>query len=231
MKDTYLLEMTGSESLTYEEEVTMQQSWRDDPNKCTFIILKSSLSVSQEDEGQQEDESQPTIINVTDHLDSMVGDVNLFLSEIDDDDEEEYEYGQQQHQQEEEEQTNTPVIKKKKIQAEIDIMIAEKDYQRKGLGREATCVMLLYGLDKLNVSRYFCKIKETNHKSIEMFKSIGFIQCAYAKCFNEIEFELRFDDDDTNSDNNNAIETNNNTNDKLILLKKYGKYKVLSCPL
>ena len=225
MKDTYLLEMTGSESLTYEEEVTMQQSWRDDPNKCTFIILKSSLSVSQEDERQQEDESQPTIINVTDHLDSMVGDVNLFLSEIDDD-EEEYEYGQQQQQQE---QTNTPVIKKKKIQAEIDIMIAEKDYQRKGLGREATCVMLLYGLDKLNVSRYFCKIKETNHKSIEMFKSIGFIQCAYAKCFNEIEFELRFDDD-TNSDNN-AIKTNNNTNDKLILLRKYGKYKVLSCPL
>ena len=39
MQDPYLLEMTGSEPLNYEEEIQMQQSWRKDEEKCTFIVL------------------------------------------------------------------------------------------------------------------------------------------------------------------------------------------------
>ena len=60
MQSPFLLEMTGSEPLTIEEEYEMQQSWRDDEKKCTFIILENDPS--------------------TPETSRMVGDINLFLS-------------------------------------------------------------------------------------------------------------------------------------------------------
>jgi RimJ/RimL family protein N-acetyltransferase len=65
MQSPFLLDMTGSEPLSIEEEYEMQQSWRDDDKKCTFILLSRS-STSPETE-------------------RMVGDVNLFLSQDDND--------------------------------------------------------------------------------------------------------------------------------------------------
>ena len=43
MQDAELLEATSSEPLSYEEEIRMQQEWRDDEKKCTFIILARDL--------------------------------------------------------------------------------------------------------------------------------------------------------------------------------------------
>lgn len=65
MQDDYILQMTASEPLTIEEEYEMQQSWRDDKKKCTFIVLQSPSSESNEEKPD---------------LDRMAGDVNLFLS-------------------------------------------------------------------------------------------------------------------------------------------------------
>ncbi|PLB54511.1 hypothetical protein P170DRAFT_432160 [Aspergillus steynii IBT 23096] len=64
MKDPEIQEATASEPLTLEEEYTMQQSWRQDPDKLTFIVC------------------QPVSGPLTDQADSpanMIGDINLFL--------------------------------------------------------------------------------------------------------------------------------------------------------
>ncbi|WAQ96053.1 NAT9-like protein [Mya arenaria] len=39
MKSEELQQLTASEPLTLEEEYSMQESWRNDDNKCTFIVL------------------------------------------------------------------------------------------------------------------------------------------------------------------------------------------------
>eukprot|EP00092_Neocalanus_flemingeri_P013097 GFUD01014113.1.p1 GENE.GFUD01014113.1~~GFUD01014113.1.p1 ORF type:complete len:198 (+),score=79.12 GFUD01014113.1:43-636(+) len=63
MKSEELQELTGSEPLTLEQEKEMQKTWREDKDKCTFIVLnKESLHNSGEE------------------ICAMVGDTNLFLS-------------------------------------------------------------------------------------------------------------------------------------------------------
>ena len=57
--------LTGSEPLSMEEEVAMQKSWHEDPEKCTFIVLSKDRL---KEDGATE-------------LTAMVGDANLFLSE------------------------------------------------------------------------------------------------------------------------------------------------------
>ena len=122
------------------------------------------------------------------NLDAMIGDVNLFLSEVDDSDESDTEENAKITEAETSQETtpSTPLI-----QAEVDIMIARQDFQGKGLGRAATCAMLLYGATELNIHRFFCRINEDNTNSIRLFKAIGFAQCNYAACFKQVELELR----------------------------------------
>ena len=107
----------------------------------------------------------------------MVGDVNLFISDIEPDEEEGV-------------SSSRTTTEKPLIQAEIDIMIAEKDQKRRGLGKAATCSMLLYGANQLNIHRFFCKINEDNIASIKLFEGLGFTQCDYAACFKQVELEL-----------------------------------------
>ena len=55
-----ILAMTASEPLTLEEEYAMQKSWREDNDKCTFIVVS------------RRPEEVPEI-------DRMAGDVNIYL--------------------------------------------------------------------------------------------------------------------------------------------------------
>jgi RimJ/RimL family protein N-acetyltransferase len=187
MKDPDLLEATGSEPLSYEEEVEMQQSWRDDEMKCTFIVHAAELcfpAVKKFEPSTETESSDENKFLVEENLDAMIGDVNLFLSEI-------YESDESDENENAEIGEVNAEASEQLMQAEVDIMIAEKDFRGKGLGRAATCAMLLYGATKLGIHRFFCKINEDNIDSIRLFKAIGFEQCDYAACFKQVELELR----------------------------------------
>ncbi|KAJ2763122.1 hypothetical protein H4S06_000275 [Coemansia sp. BCRC 34490] len=60
--------MTGSEPLTIDEEFDMQQSWRNDEDKCTFIVLAKTSS------------EQPNGLH---SIEAMIGDVNFYLNSHD----------------------------------------------------------------------------------------------------------------------------------------------------
>ncbi|XP_030062201.1 alpha/beta-tubulin-N-acetyltransferase 9 isoform X1 [Microcaecilia unicolor] len=64
MKSEMLQKLTASEPLTLEQEYSMQRSWREDADKCTFIVLD-----------RKKWEEQACLDE-----DCMVGDVNLFLT-------------------------------------------------------------------------------------------------------------------------------------------------------
>ncbi|ETN80021.1 acetyltransferase, GNAT family [Necator americanus] len=64
MEDDEIRRLTGSERLSLDEEYEMQRAWRNDEDKLTFIILSKVLV----DSGVTE-------------IDSMIGDVNLFLQQ------------------------------------------------------------------------------------------------------------------------------------------------------
>jgi RimJ/RimL family protein N-acetyltransferase len=179
MLDPALLEATGSEPLSLEEEYEMQQSWRDDSEKVTFIILSRQDCVMQE-ENQGE-------FSIEANLACMVGDVNLFLSDEDESDSDDDDDGASRE--------DKPMHKEtlQHRQAEIDIMIAETSARGNGFGKEAACLMMMYGAKSLNIRRYFAKINEDNKVSRSLFGSkLGFQQCAYAECFRQVELELKF---------------------------------------
>ncbi|KAM8992215.1 alpha/beta-tubulin-N-acetyltransferase 9 isoform 1-T1 [Ara ararauna] len=147
MQSEELQRLTASEPLSLEQEYEMQCSWRDDADKCTFIVLDTERWPGQADE------------------DCMVGDVNLFLTDPED-----------------------PTL------AEIEIMIAEPSYRGRGFGKEATLMMMSYGVRNLGVTAFEAKIGQENKASICMFKKLHFKEVAVNSIFQEVTLRLDVSD-------------------------------------
>ncbi|KAI9930984.1 hypothetical protein MW887_010639 [Aspergillus wentii] len=188
MKNEEIQEATASEPLTIEEEYNMQQSWRQDTDKLTFITC---LPVARSEDGVL-----PRQLTVRDDDDDrMLGDINLFLR-VDDGEEGGSE--------------NPEII------GEVELMIAEKVNHRKGFGRASILSFLRYIIDHeaeileefvkgdsfaseamakaTNPSRKFAclsvKIGQANKGSLALFEGLGFRKLSTeANCFGE--FELR----------------------------------------
>ncbi|KAK4811813.1 hypothetical protein QYF61_010315 [Mycteria americana] len=97
--------------------------------------------------------------------DCMVGDVNLFLTDTED-----------------------PTL------GEIEIMIAEPSYRGRGFGKEATLMMMSYGVTHLGITKFEAKIGQENEASICMFKKLHFKEVAVNSIFQEVTLRLDVSD-------------------------------------
>ena len=143
----------------------MQQSWRDDTDKLTFIICRApSAPVS-------------TVVpaKAFDAPKHMLGDINLFLSEEADSDSD----------SEDSFVPDRGYFGKRKLVGEVEVMIADCDEQRKGYGRAAVLMFLWYVVvrrDEIVASHcddgVLCHLRAKIHKdnvgSIALFESLLF---------------------------------------------------------
>jgi RimJ/RimL family protein N-acetyltransferase len=176
----------------FEERPQQCTNLDDERNDWLEQLMERMYNNINKDDDDDEEEND----FIVQSLDAMVGDVNLFLSdyEKDDDDDEptmddtcQNTIGTHHPATLLESVAPYPIYK----QAEIDIMIAEVDARNHGCGYAAVVLMMLYGAHHLNITRYFCKIHETNASSIHLFqKKLHFVPCNYAECFREMEYEF-----------------------------------------
>uniref|UniRef100_A0A2K5JZM6 Alpha/beta-tubulin-N-acetyltransferase 9 n=1 Tax=Colobus angolensis palliatus TaxID=336983 RepID=A0A2K5JZM6_COLAP len=146
MKSEELQRLTASEPLTLEQEYAMQRSWREDADKCTFIVLDA-----------EKWQAQPGATEES----CMVGDVNLFLTDLED-----------------------PTL------GEIEVMIAAWD-RRVGVGASLLAPLSsLRGVATLGLTKFEAKIGQGNEPSIRMFQKLHFEQVAVSSVFQEVTLRL-----------------------------------------
>jgi hypothetical protein len=140
----------------------MQQSWRKDRDKLTFIICRPDAKL---------DQTSSVEAGIHDSRNSMIGDVNMFIS-VDEDG-----TGHQPF-----------------VIGELELMIAERAQQRKGSGRAALLSFLVYVLqhEAAIIRQYWnsrdgqrlpprfayfsAKIGKDNGRSLALFHSLGFVK-------------------------------------------------------
>jgi hypothetical protein len=182
---------TASELLTLDEEYSMQESWRRDADKLTFIVCPPSLLANERNETSKQLSEKVAV-----SPDSMIGDVNLFLRLEDKEPTQDNAIAEHRHEP------------KKQFVGELELMIAEKTQRRQGFGRAALLCFLKYILEhKSSIVEEFLtqtppikpsmvgewssicvKIDQNNKKSLALFESLGFAKIAdKANVFGELE--------------------------------------------
>ncbi|SPO34995.1 related to N-acetyltransferase [Pseudozyma flocculosa] len=206
MKDPQIQQQTASEPLSLDQEYEMQRTWAIDEDKLTFIVLARP-------EGQQ-DATDSLPVNELIARCPMVGDVNIFFNEAHDDEPagNGSDDGDEEDDAVADSRPTSPLpagTRKgdKTYDAECEIMIAERDYRRKGLAKEALQLLFHYATTK-NTPRpsprhageadvlpippnwLTCKISLDNHASIALFERLGFVKVKTSEVWNEVEMRL-----------------------------------------
>lgn len=180
MEDPDLQAATASEPLSLEAEHEMQMSWRTDHDKLTFIICLPLEGSGSEVHG-----------TVDDAPERMLGDINLFLFERESDDEDV--------------ETLSEADDIGEVVGEVELMIARREFHRKGYGRAALVTFLEYvlgnwsaigkeysrGKTSPRLAFLRVKIQQSNVGSLRLFESVGFVRTAEeANYFGEVEMRL-----------------------------------------
>ncbi|PWN23617.1 hypothetical protein BCV69DRAFT_309497 [Microstroma glucosiphilum] len=211
MQDPFLQEATASEPLTLQEEYEMQASWWADEDKLTFIVLHLDRSAPGLDEETMRNLSTEELMGRC----KMAGDVNVFLSSLEEEEQEEHE-GQGQ--------STNPSSRGKSIDStrpqmkgELEIMIAEPSLRRQRLALESLQLVIWYITSfptpcpppsfpsssnlssspscpsspalPLHPSHLFCKVSESNTSSLALFQRapLYFVERSRSAIWKEVE--------------------------------------------
>ncbi len=60
--------------------------------------------------------------------------------------------------------------------AELGIMIGEKDYQNKGLGKDAVRALVSFAFGEMNLHKVFLRVLEDNKRAIACYEKCGFVK-------------------------------------------------------
>jgi len=146
------------------EHVERYHAWMSDEHLLE-ATASERLSADEELAMQREwarDERKCTFIVRDAATHAMIGDCNLFFNDHDDD-----------------------------RACEIEIMIAERAFRRRGLARETLEAFTAYGACSLGVTTFVAKIGFDNDASNALFKSFGFVERSRSEVFEETTYALR----------------------------------------
>ena len=169
MQDSETLFLTGSEPLTLEEELANQISWLTDPKKYTFILCE--VKTKEKLDLKQFQSINSELFSEKIHWKDVIkpiGDVNLFFHDYIEENE-----------------------------AEIDIMIGDKEARGKGYSKEAVKIMMDFGFRYYQKEKFIAKIKTGNSISRKLFEKIGFEFKNEVKVFDECVYEFDFNENKT----------------------------------
>lgn len=75
---------------------------------------------------------------------------------------------------------------------EVEVMVADKQFRRKGLAKEAVRLLMLYAVEVLGATDFVAKIIDNNLPSIHLFRdALGFKEYKRVPVFSEIHFVKR----------------------------------------
>ncbi|GAA5980192.1 hypothetical protein JCM10908_001569 [Rhodotorula pacifica] len=182
MQSEELREATASEPLSMDEEYEMQQSWRVDEDKLTFIVH------SRRSDAPDPREDSKAFLEAHGDASTMLGDVNLFLHEPESDTDEEDGVAEAAA---EGQGADVTAKKPRTRRAEMEIMFPPSPSfpSRSGLATHTLQVFLSYAASALQIppSSFFARIGFDNEKSLGLFRKLGFVEGKRVEVFREVE--------------------------------------------